>query len=103
MKHWVKISKSTGEHSFVSSDDDKHPTDQGEPKEGYKYTRLDRAPEEHDVFDGKHLKHDAKNKEKSQRIAKLNAMSREELLDFVLNMIDDRLKHHGLISGQDDK
>lgn len=90
MRHWVKLDQS-GAHSFVRSQDDTHPTDHGEPKKGFTYVPLDRAPGEHEYFDGKGLRTDHASRLQSERAARINAMSREQFIEHVLALVDERL------------
>lgn len=101
MEHWVKVCKKTGHCEFLVMNEGVHPTQAGynSCEKTHKFTRLEREPGELDVFDRKTGKLTAckVTKEKLERRAKLNNMSREELVDFIEEMIDARLRHHNLI------
>jgi hypothetical protein len=82
MKHWAIINKETGEHHFaISEAKAKEPP--GYSAKMCKFVALDRAPTQHDTFDGKQLVHCGETEKRIAFEAKLNAMSRIEFYEFI--------------------
>jgi hypothetical protein len=97
MDHWAAINRKTGEHHFVIVNAGSHPSREGCDPKTFRFVRLDREPTECDKFDGKKLHGCAETVARIERNARLNSMSRSELIDFITELFDDRLRQHGLI------
>lgn len=89
MAHWAVIDSESGEHHFAISERSERPP--GYDNEKFSLVRLQRAPCEHDRFDGRRLVRCTETQDAIGRCARFNAMTRAELVDAILSLVDERL------------
>jgi hypothetical protein len=90
MKHWAIIDRKTGEHQFVATEDDQHPTKCGHRRSGNRFVELEREPEEHDRFEGDRLVRCEATRARIDQEAMLNRMSRLEFFEHLMDEVERR-------------
>lgn len=96
---WAVTNRETGAVHFVKVPRGRRPSDHGYPANAFSARKLHREPHEDDNFDGKKIERCPVKAAARERRARLSQLGRDELLDEVARMIDERLAELGLIGG----
>jgi len=91
MRHW-QLTGPDGATQFIVTKQKNNPGDEGYPAlDGYAWERLERQPDpDEDVIDGK-ITVNPERKAKGERRAQFAKLSRDELVDAIMVLVDDRI------------